>query len=123
MKINLEGGRMKWLIPLILFVSASTHAENLKLNCFFDRDYTASSGMNIEVNLINDEITVKDNYTKQTSNYEIKKKSPYSFTGLIYYSAFQNHIVVTKLNEKEYSAAGAQTEGGLLNSAWYYYCK
>ncbi|ELB2151639.1 hypothetical protein [Vibrio parahaemolyticus] len=114
---------MKRLVLLLLVISASTQAENLNLNCYFDRDYTTSNGMSIEVNLFSDEITVEDRLAKHTSNYEIKKKSPYSYTGLIYYSAFQNHIVVTKLNESEYSAAGAQTEGGLLNTAWYYYCK
>ncbi|EHU4955188.1 MULTISPECIES: hypothetical protein [Vibrio] len=114
---------MKRLIPILLALSASTQAENLKLSCFFDHDYTRPNGMNIEVNLFNDEITVKDSMTKHTSNYEIKKKSPNSYTGLIYYSAFQNHVVLTKLNGAEYSLASAQTEGGLLNSASYYYCK
>ncbi|MCQ9065324.1 hypothetical protein [Vibrio diabolicus] len=114
---------MKRLALLLLVIPASTQAENLNLNCFFDRDYTTSTGMSIEVNLFSDEITVEKSHTKHTSNYEIKKKSPHSYTGLIYYPEFQNHIVVTKLNESEYSAAGAQTEGGLLNLAWYYYCK
>ncbi|MBE3910609.1 hypothetical protein HJ153_21705 [Vibrio parahaemolyticus] len=65
---------MKRLIPILLALSASTQAENLKLSCFFDHDYTRPNGMSIEVNLFNDEITVKDSMTKHTSNYEIKKK-------------------------------------------------
>lgn len=79
---------MKRLALLLLVIPASTQAENLNLNCFFDRDYTTSTGMSIEANLFSDEITVEKSHTKHTSNYEIKKKKP----SLVYWSYLLSRV-------------------------------
>lgn len=116
---------MKNLIPLLLLASASVDADNLKLDCFFERNYERSNGLSIEVDLITDTIKVTNEYSdpKRTIDYPIEKKSTSSFAGVIDRQFFQNHLVVKKLNETEYSVGSAQIENGLLNSAWEYYCK